>query len=254
MNKNYLYFVFILLIASVNLQAQNDYAYFWKAGNVIAQKSIKPVDLDSITFKRSSFVTICSQVWSTSNLNVTTYTDGTVLPQVTDLTTWANMTTGAWCYYNFDSANGAIYGKLYNWYAVAGIYNAASLTNPSLRKKLAPIGWHIPSDAEWTTLTDCLGGESVAGGKMKETGSAHWKIGNIASNSSDFRGLPGGNLYLNNGISVNFGGIKIYGNWWSSTEYDATNSKLRALQYSLVKVTSGSLNKIYGLSVRCLKD
>ena len=111
MKKNYLYFVFILLMNSGFLQAQSDYAYFWKAGNVIAQKSIKPVDLDSITFKRSSFVTICSQVWSTSNLNVTTYTDGIVLPQVTDLTTWVNLTTGAWCYYNFDSANGAIYGN-----------------------------------------------------------------------------------------------------------------------------------------------
>lgn len=249
MKKNYLYFVFILLIVSVNLQAQNDYAYFWKAGNVIAQKSIKPVDLDSITFKRSSFVTICSQVWRTSNLNVTTYTDGTVLPQVTDITTWVNLTTGAWCYYNFDFANGAKYGKLYNWYAVAGIYNAASLTNPSLRKKLAPIGWHIPSDEEWTTLTDCLGGESVAGGKMKETGSAHWLTGNQASNSSDFRGLPGGTLLS---LQSGFLWINRKGNWWSSTD-QPIYPWARSLDAG-VSCSRDGFVKSAGLSVRCIRD
>ena len=71
------------------------------------------------------------------------YRDGTPIPQVTDPTAWANLTTGAWCYYNNDPANGAIYGKLYNWYAVAGIHDAASLNNPSLRKQFAPQGWHF---------------------------------------------------------------------------------------------------------------
>ena len=117
---------------------------------------------------------IGTQVWTTQNLNVSTYLDGTPIPNVTNASTWASLTTGAYCYYNNDSATyAAVYGKLYNWYAVAGIYDASSLSTPSLRKNLAPAGYHIPTHAEWTTLTNYLGGESVAGGKMKEVGTTH---------------------------------------------------------------------------------
>lgn len=80
-------------------------------------------------------VTICNQTWTKSNLNVSKYSDGTPIPQVTDPIAWQNLTTGAWCYNNNDTANGVVYGKLYNWYAVAGIYDAASASNPALRKK-----------------------------------------------------------------------------------------------------------------------
>ena len=110
-------------------------------------------------------VTIGTQVWATVNLDVTTYSDGTAIPEVTNATAWAGLTTGAWCYYNNITANGTTYGKLYNWYAVAGIWDEASKTDATLRKKLAPTGWHVPTDAEWTTLTTFLGGETVAGGK-----------------------------------------------------------------------------------------
>jgi uncharacterized protein (TIGR02145 family) len=99
-------------------------------------------------------VIIGTQEWQKENLNVSKYSDGTPIPQVTNASNWASLSTGAWCYYNNDPANGAIYGKLYNWYAVAGIHDAASLTNPDLRKKLAPTGWHIPTDTEWTTIKD----------------------------------------------------------------------------------------------------
>jgi uncharacterized protein (TIGR02145 family) len=92
-----------------------------------------------------------------SNLNVSHYRNGDVIPQVTDPTAWSSLTTGAWCYYNNDTANGTVYGKLYNWYAV---------NDP---RGLSPQGWHVPTDAEWTNLTSCLGGESLAGGKMKAT-------------------------------------------------------------------------------------
>jgi uncharacterized protein (TIGR02145 family) len=98
-------------------------------------------------------VNIGTQIWTTTNLNVDTYSDGTPIPQVTNPTAWTNLTTGAWCYYNNDPALGAIYGKLYNWYAAVGIYDAASLADPTLRKNLAPTGYHIPTDPEWTTLT-----------------------------------------------------------------------------------------------------
>jgi uncharacterized protein (TIGR02145 family) len=188
MKKLYFILAIILLAVTNTIQAQNDSIYLWKEGQLLAKHSVKAADLDSITFKRLVVnipsVTICSQVWATKNLDVTTYSDGTVIPQVTDPTAWESLTTGAWCYYNNDPANGAVYGKLYNWYAVAGIYDAASLANESLRKILAPTGWHIPSDAEWTTLITFLGGPAAAGGKMKEAGICHWEYPNISKSNT----------------------------------------------------------------------
>jgi len=100
---------------------------------------------------------IGNQIWTTKNLDVATYRNGDAIPQVQDYTAWANLTTGAWCYYANNTANGTTYGKLYNWYAV---------NDP---RGLAPKGYHIPTDKEWTMLTDYLGGESVANSKMKST-------------------------------------------------------------------------------------
>jgi len=201
-------------------------------------------------------VTNCGQIWQSTNLDVTTYRDGTPIPQVTDPTAWAGLTTGAWCYYNNDANNGNTYGKLYNWYAVAGIYDAASLTYTSLRKQLAPNGWHIPTDAEWTVLTDCLGGETVAGGAMKETGTLFlgtglWARPNTgATNSSGFTGLPGG-YCVNNGT---FNNLFRSGSWWSSTELDTTFAWYRSLDYANGSVGRGDFNKAGGFSVRCLRD
>ncbi|MBP9848280.1 MAG: fibrobacter succinogenes major paralogous domain-containing protein [Flavobacterium sp.] len=201
----------------------------------------------------------CNQIWSTTNLNVSTYSDGTPIPQVTDQTQWANLTTGAWCYYNNDPANGAIYGKLYNWYAVAGIYDAASLANPTLRKQLAPLGWHIPSEDEWNQYIDCLGGVNIAGGKMKETGFTHWINPNsAATNESGFTGLPGGDRW-GNGVfgGQNIGGtihLTRYGHWWSSTEYSPGAARHYYLSYDngTVQILGYSLRG--GFSVRLLKD
>jgi uncharacterized protein (TIGR02145 family) len=251
----HLYFtICFFILATTQAQTTQDSLYVGKAGVMIHEQSIKPADLDSITFKRPVLnitqVTICNQVWATKNLDVTTYSDGTVIPQVTDQTAWANLTTGAWCYYNNDPANGAIYGKIYNWYAAAGIYDAASLANPALRKNLAPTGWHVPTDAEWTILTTCLGGESVAGGKMKETGKTHWTSPNTgATNSSGFSGLPGGFR-----SSVNHD-ISYYGFWWCSSEYATTDAWLRYLRYDDGYVNrSNNPYKTDGFSVRCLRD
>ena len=196
-------------------------------------------------------ITICNQTWTKSNLNVSKYTDGTPIPQVIDPTQWANLTTGAWCYYNNDPANEAIYGKLYNWYALAGIYDAASANNPALRKKLAPTGWHVPTDGEWTQLTDCLGGESIAGGKMKATGTSLWISPNTdATNTSGFTGLPGGSR-VNLGTFNNVGYLGI---WWSSSEYN-TSFAWNLLLYSNNGGANGyNAEKTYGFSVRCLRD
>jgi uncharacterized protein (TIGR02145 family) len=189
---------------------------------------------------------IGTQIWSNTNLDVTTYRDGTTIPQVTDITAWGNLTTGAWCYYNNNTANGAVYGKLYNWYAVAGIHD----NDPNTPNKvLAPIGWHVPSDGEWTTLTTYLGGGSVAGGKMKETGYTHWFSPNYgATNESGFTGLPGG--YWEFG----FNNIGYSGAWWSSSEVDTT----MALGCFLIYEDTGAYiylyDKLNGYSVRLVKD
>jgi uncharacterized protein (TIGR02145 family) len=201
-------------------------------------------DIDGNTYQS---VTNCGLTFTKTNLNVSKYSDGTPIPEVTDATQWANLTTGAWCYYSNTTANGTTYGKLYNWYAVVGIYDAASATNQALRKKLAPTGWHVPTDPEWTQLTDCLGGESVAGGKMKSTGTSLWQSPNTAATKkSGFSGLPGG-YRLNNGAFKN---VSNYGGWWSSSE----GITGRSLNYS-----SGFAFRSFnlangGFSVRCLRD
>ena len=199
----------------------------------------------------SNTVRIGTQVWMTRNLNVSRYSDGTIIPEVNEQSQWVNLTTGAWCYFASNTANGTIYGKLYNWYAVAGIYDAASAANPALRKKLAPDGSHVPSDAEWTTLTSFLGGESVAGGKMKATGTSLWLSPNTeATNSSGFTGLPGGFR----GSLGNFFSIGTSGYWWSSTEAGTTFSWCRRLNYSASASFSYDVNRNYGMAVRCVRD
>ncbi len=203
-------------------------------------------------------VTICNQTWTKSNLNVSKYTDGTPIPQVTDPTQWANLTTGAWCYYENITANGTKYGKLYNWCAVAGIYDVASANNPALRKKLAPTGWHVPTDAEWSSLINCLdpnadGGNNVpniAGGKMKATGTSLWISPNTdATNESGFTALPGGCRYTNG--AFDYIGYRCF--WWSSSEGDIT------VLVCNLHTNNGYANrygqfKTYGFSVRCLRD
>ena len=199
-------------------------------------------------------VTIGTQTWSSTNLDVTTYSDGTPIPQVTDPTQWAALTTGAWCYYNNDSANGTTYGKLYNWYAVAGMDD----NDPNTPNKiLAPIGFHVPSDAEWTTLIDYLGGGGVAGGKMKEIGTTHWASPNIsATNTSGFTALPGGLRYGSGDVFE--GGAFNYINhdfnsWTSSGRYTPDAGSIN-VSFNTRNSYQGYLGRSYGLSVRCLKD
>ena len=188
-------------------------------------------------------VTICSQIWMSKNLDISNYRNGDVIPKVTDPGVWANLTTGAWCWLNNDSATyAATYGKLYNWYAV---------NDP---RGLAPQGWHVPTEDEWTTLATCLGGFTVAGGKMKEAGLSHWLSPNTYGDySSGFTGLPGG--YLNvNGIFYGYG---TNGYWWSATPDTSTSSA--ASVYFFLSSTSRSLlktfnNNQFGYSVRCVKD
>lgn len=183
-------------------------------------------------------VKIGTQVWMLKNLDVTTYRNGDPVPKVTDSATWTNLTTGAYCYYKNDSATyAAIYGKLYNWYAV----------NDS--RGLAPKGMHIPSDAEWDVLASYLGGTSVAGGKMKEAGLLHWSDPNSgATNSSGFTGLPGGKRYWGGFVYMNGNGY-----WWSSSQFVGMGI-YRYINYSYTDLNRTWDDSLNGFSVRCIRD
>ena len=183
--------------------------------------------------------TIGKQQWMIVNLDIVTYRNGDTIPQVTDAITWAGLTTGAWCYYNNDAANGAIYGKLYNWYAVNDL------------RGLAPQGWHIPTNEELTTLSTLLGGDAAAGGKMKTTGITRWTTPNTsATNESGFAGLPGGYRY----DFGTFSSVGTHSGWWSVTESSSSTSWDISLRYDAGDLRRDEFGKKGGLYVRCLRD
>jgi uncharacterized protein (TIGR02145 family) len=191
-------------------------------------------------------IVIGNQEWMAENLRTTVYRNGNAIANVTDGNQWAGLTTGAWCYYenNSDSANGGQYdcpyGKLYNWYAVADARN------------VCPTGWHVPTDAEWTTLTTFLGGVSIAGGKMKSTGTQYWLSPNQdATNESGFSGLPGG---FRDGFNGDFYDVGDYGNWWSSSESSTASALYNNQVYSNGNAGGDGYNKRGSFSVRCLRD
>jgi uncharacterized protein (TIGR02145 family) len=194
-------------------------------------------------------VKICDQTWMVTNLDVTTYRDGTVIPEIKDEVSWANANYGAWCYYALNTANGTIYGKLYNWYAVNGDSNGDGVKD----KDLAPQGWHVPSNAEWNTLAQCLGGANLAGGALKQTGTLRWASPNTgATNSSGFTALPGGSRDLDGSFSFN--NIGQWGYWWSSTKVSATTANLRYLSSTSALLGSNNDDMNFGVSVRLVKD
>jgi uncharacterized protein (TIGR02145 family) len=200
-------------------------------------------DIDGNIYKT---VKIGSQVWMAENLKTMKYNDGTAIPLVTDDKAWKALTTPVYCWYKNDAtANKNKYGALYNWYTVS--------TN-----KLCPRGWHVPTDAEWRTLITYLGGESVAGGKLKEKGTVHWESPNTgATNESGFTALPSGErkhdgTFDDSGSNVV--SFRSNGCWWSSTEQYAFNAYYQRLYNSLISVYSSLSVKQSGYSVRCLQD
>jgi uncharacterized protein (TIGR02145 family) len=196
-------------------------------------------------------VTIGTQVWTNKNLDVERYRNGDIIPQVTDPIQWAALTTGAWCWYNNDSATyAATYGRLYNWYAV----NDA--------RGMAPFGWHVPSDAEWNKLVKYLDAgadttacnnciqSTIAGGSMKST--TGWNAPNTGTtNSSGFSGLPGGYRFDSGTL---FAGIGEYGIWWCSTEYSELQCWIRFLNSYDIGVDRAHYDKRWGFSVRCVRN
>lgn len=201
------------------------------------------VDQEGNSYKT---IIIGNQTWMAENLRTTKFRDGSNIPNVSDKTRWHSLNTGAYCNFNntLNSDSIIMFGRLYNWYVVSD------------RRILAPEGWHIPSVSEWGVLTNYLGGLTVAGGKLKEVGITHWLSPNKGgTNESGFTALPAGYRGIINGkdsfVYLNFGSI-----WWSSTTYDNTYAWSRGIssESSSVFVDYEDSDKVYGMSIRCIKD
>lgn len=203
------------------------------------EKTLSNEKTNSSNDTQKKSVVIGTQTWMAENLNVDKFKNGDPIPEAKSVEEWTKAGKEgkpAWCYYDNDPKNGEKYGKLYNCFAV---------NDP---RGLAPAGWHVPSDKEWTVLSDYLGNRVVAGKKMKSTNG--WNENGNGNNESGFSGLPGG--YRND--SGDFEDLVNYAYWWSSTEYLAFNAYYRLLYHGHDNLFRSSEFKDFGLSVRCLRD
>lgn len=185
-------------------------------------------------------VTIGSQTWMAANLKTSKYNDNTDIPYIPNAGTWSSVFSAAYCWCEDDSATySSKYGALYKWFTIE-------------TGKLCPTGWHVPTPAEWNTLTSTLGGDTVAGKKLKETGIRHWDSLNLeTTNASGFSARPGGLRMINNGDYVDEG-LNCY--FWTATGYSASFAHIRSLNYNTNKINAIGNNKGNGISVRCIKD
>jgi uncharacterized protein (TIGR02145 family) len=184
-------------------------------------------------------VKIGNQIWTSKNLDVEKFNNGDEIPEAKTNEEWnlaSKNKTSAWCYYDNDEKNGLKYGKLYNWYAITD------------HRGIAPKGWHIPSKKEWLILSTYLGGESIAGDKMKSTSG--WDVSGNGNNKSEFNGLPGG-FRFDNG---EFGNITGLGFFSSTTENPVSSIEVLTLDYGTSTTFFAPFGKGFGMSVRCIKD
>lgn len=204
-------------------------------------------DIDGNVYKT---VQIGNQLWMAENLRTTKFNNGKPIPKTNDKANWKGMMSGGVCFYDDQSANGKIYGALYNWHAVRA-------------QKVCPTGWHVPRDGEWDTLAIALGGTKIGaarreeielldiGGKLKESDSIHWQTPNTgATNETGFSALPGG--YRTSGGVYDLKGSAGY--WWSSSISNSYGSFCRFMNYNTSSLNKINLSKTYGFSVRCIKD
>jgi uncharacterized protein (TIGR02145 family) len=184
-------------------------------------------------------VVIGTQIWMIENLKTTHFNNGSEIPLITNNTAWSSLSSQGYCWYNNDeSSNKSTYGALYNWFTV----NTGNL---------CPSGWHVPKKEEWDILATYLGGDNFAGGKLKETGNAHWLSPNVgATNESGFTGLPGGQRD-NSGTFLFLG---IVGFWWANTSSSSDWAYSRELDNDYSDFFSFNDIKRFGFSVRCVKD
>jgi uncharacterized protein (TIGR02145 family) len=253
MKKN-IFLSAILFLVAFTIHAQNDTMYVMKSGAIINKQSIKATDVDSVIFYKPAmngtftdprdghvykWVMIGTQVWMAENLSYLPVAASDPSVGLEDEANWETKSTPYYYVYDKDK-----YGVLYNWYAA---------------QTAAPAGWHLPSDAEWTTLSTYLGGESVAGGKMKST--TGWNSPNTdATNSSGFSALPGGSRSgggFPDGYYGSLGYAGYGGSWWSSTSQGGNNTyraSFRYLNYNYGNLGSSYFSKYDGYSVRCVRD
>ena len=219
--------------------------FIWKGNDSTQKVEVEAAILETKIEPIISSVKIGDQEWQSKNLDVDRFRNGDLIPHAIKDEEWKaarERKEPAWCYYSNDAENGELYGKLYNWYAV---------NDP---RGLAPEGWHLPADNEWTVLTDYLGGKDMAGGKMKSTETAFWISPNTgATNESGFSALPGGLRYFDG----SFSGIKDFAFFWSAAENKENSSWNRYLynsNRSVLRIYNFLDDKSVGASVRCLRD
>jgi uncharacterized protein (TIGR02145 family) len=189
-------------------------------------------------------IVIGTQEWMAENLSTSVYRNGDVIATGLSTSQWTNTVQGAWAYFQNDASKNCPFGKLYNWYACVDA------------RELCPPGWHVPTDADWTVLSDYLGGEAIAGGKMKTLGMSDsatglWSAPNSgATNSSGFSGIPGGYRMLQGPYS----NLEFIGYYWSSSDFVTLSAYYRYIIYDDVDLTRATGGKGNGFSVRCLRD
>jgi uncharacterized protein (TIGR02145 family) len=235
LTANSIYYIRAYAINSAGTTYGNELSFTTTTGGIVSNPGA------GVTFNGYTYTSVVlgnGQEWMAENLRTATYANGDPIPNIIDSIPWSQLNTPAWCNYDNSSANDAIYGKLYNWYTVSDPRN------------VCPAGWHVPTDEEWTILTDFLGGESVAGGKMKTT--TGWEAANTgATNESGFSGLPGGSRSSSSG---SFSYVGYDGYWWSSSENDTGNAWSRYLGNGNGSAYRYFTSKRNGFSVRCLRD
>jgi len=220
-----------------------------KSGNYTTIVTLIPTSSQSVDFGFVSctdldnnhypVVNIGTQTWMAANLKTTKYADGTPIPEVTDANSWSNVTTPAYCWYNNDPATGTNYGALYKWYTIG-------------EGDLCPTGWSVPNVADWTALITYLGGDTIAGGKLKETGTVHWDtLMTGTSNASGFTAIPAGLRSISGGAFQGRGNTTYF---WTSEDYSANFAHMRYLKHDSNSLISAGNNKGNGFSVRCIKD
>jgi uncharacterized protein (TIGR02145 family) len=232
--KNRLWFCLLITLFILSFSCTKEKKVYFIMNPWIPYGSM--TDQDGNTYKT---ILIGTQTWMAENLKTTRLNNGKSIPIITDATSWSNLSTPACCWQNNDPIRKVTYGVLYNWYTV----NTG---------KLCPTGWHVPSDEEWTTLTDYVGGANVAGGKLKESGFKHWNSPNTeATNETAFSAFPGG-VRLNDSVAL-FSNLREMGCFWT-TESEDDQASTRLMYYNSNLIQRLFYHKNCGLSVRCVWD
>ncbi len=220
----------------VRAYATNSAGTAYGAQTLFTTGSNSVTDIDGHLYETVIFD---GKVWMTQNLYVTKYNNGDAIPNITDKAVWSTLTTGSFAVYNNENNNVGTYGLLYNWYAVGDA------------RGICPSGWHVATDAEWSSLSDFLGGKEISGGKLKSVGTTEWTIPNKgATNQSGFTGLPGGAR----GSNGNYGSIGAYGFFWTNTALSLQFANYYYLDYSTTALERSDSDKKLGLSVRCVRN